>query len=140
MLFRSGVGDLDGRGFKAAPDEEGPEFDPDGDDRVASPATEQSARLYLARRFPALGGAPMVGTRTCPYSLTKDTNFVIAPHPEQDGVWILGGGSGHGFKHGPALAEYVERLLNGDEPPDPRFGLAPREGGASLRTAGGRPG
>ena len=134
-----GTGDLDGRGFKASPDSEGPPFDPDADDRVASGEGEQVARAYLAGRFPALADAPLVGTRTCPYSLTADTNFIVAPHPEHDDVWLLGGGSGHGFKHGPALAEYVERLLKDEEPPDPRLGLDPREAGGSLRTAGERP-
>jgi sarcosine oxidase len=133
------VGDLDGRGFKAAPDAAGPEFDPDVDDRVTSTEKEQWSRNHLARRFPALAGAPLVGSRACPYSLTPDLNFLIAPHPEHERVWLLGGGSGHGFKHGPALAEYVERLLKEEEPPDPRFGLATREPGGSLRTAGGRP-
>jgi glycine/D-amino acid oxidase-like deaminating enzyme len=51
-------------------------------------------------------------------------------------VWLLGGGSGHGFKHGPALAEHVERWIAGAAPPDPRFGLEPRAAGRSLRTAG----
>jgi sarcosine oxidase len=129
-----GVGDLDGRGFKVAPDEHGPEFDPDRDDRIVSEEREHTARAYLARRFPGLAGAPLVGSRTCPYSLTADQNFVIAQHPEHDHVWLLGGGSGHGFKHGPALAEYVERLLNGDEAPDPRFGLGARQAGGGLRT------
>jgi sarcosine oxidase len=133
-----GVGDLDGRGFKASPDDEGPEFDPDADDRVPSQDGEQAAREYLAFRFPALAGTPLVGTRTCPYSLTADTNFLAARHPAHERVWLLGGGSGHGFKHGPALAEYVERLLDGTEEPDPTFGLGPRDPGASLRTAGTR--
>ena len=128
-----GVGDLDGRGFKASPDREGPPFDPDSGERVASQEKEAEARAYLALRFPALAGAPLVGTRSCPYSLTEDTNFLIAPHPEQDRVWLLGGGSGHGFKHGPALAEYVERLLNDEEKPDPAFGLGARDPGGGLR-------
>jgi glycine/D-amino acid oxidase-like deaminating enzyme len=51
-------------------------------------------------------------------------------------VWLLGGGSGHGFKHGPALAERVERWLVGEEPPDPRFGLGARTADRALRTAG----
>jgi glycine/D-amino acid oxidase-like deaminating enzyme len=132
-----GLGDLDGRGFKASPDQEGPEFEPDSEDRVPSTEGANRARDYLAQRFPALAGAPLVGTRTCPYSLTTDTNFLVARHPEHEPVWLLGGGSGHGFKHGPALAEYVERLLEEREPPDPRFGLGPRDEGAGLRTAGG---
>jgi sarcosine oxidase len=73
----------------------------------------------------------------CQYELTADTHFLIAPHPDDDGrVWLLGGGSGHGFKHGPALAERVEPWLSGAEPPDPRFGLGPRTASRALRTAG----
>ncbi len=129
-----GVGDVDGRGFKASPDEHGPPLDPDADDRVVSAETEQVAREYLGRRFPALANAPLVGSRACPYSLTPDQNFVIAPHPEHESIWLLGGGSGHGFKHGPALAEYVERLLKKDEEPDPRFSLEDRKPRGGLRT------
>jgi sarcosine oxidase len=129
-----GTGDVDGRGFKASPDRHGPEFDPDRDDRVVSPEKEREAREYVGRRFPALASAPLVGSRACPNALTNDQQFLVAPHPEDDHVWLLGGGSGHGFKHGPALAEYVHRLLDGEKP-DPRFGLGPRDMRAGLRTA-----
>jgi glycine/D-amino acid oxidase-like deaminating enzyme len=128
-----GVGDLDGRGFKASPDREGPAFDPDSDDRVASDEKADEARSYLRLRFPALADAPIVGTRSCPYALTTDTNFVVARHPQHERVWLLGGGSGHGFKHGPALAEYVHGLLEGREEPDPTFGLGARPPGGGLR-------
>jgi sarcosine oxidase len=131
-----GLGDLDGRGVKVSPDREGPEFDPDRDDRIPTAEAEAAARAYLGRRFPALADAPLVFSRVCPYSLTSDTNFLIARHPGQDGVWLLGGGSGHGFKHGPALAEYVADLLEGGGEPDERFGLGERGPGRSLRTAG----
>ena len=130
-----GLGDLDARGVKIAPDREGAAFDPDGDPRVASDEAEGEARTYVERRFPALAGAPLVGARTCQYALTADTNFIVAPHPEHEGVWLLGGGSGHGFKHGPALAEYVAGLLEGSIQPDLRFGLGPREAAPNLRTA-----
>ena len=64
----------------------------------------------------------------CQYELTADTRFLIAPHPDHDGrVWLLGGGSGHGFKHGPVIGEYVaERILKGGAT-DPRFSLATKE-------------
>jgi glycine/D-amino acid oxidase-like deaminating enzyme len=132
-----GTGDVDGHGIKVAPDREGPEFDPDADPRVASTQAEEQARAYMALRFPALAGAPLVGTRSCPYALTPDTHFIVAPHPECERVWIVGGGSGHGFKHGPTLARYVEHLLEGEEP-DERFGLGERLPAMKLRTAGGR--
>jgi sarcosine oxidase len=130
-----GLGDLDGRGFKAASDREGAPIDPDSATRLPSPAVERTVRAYVERRFPALRGAPLVGAHVCQYSLTPDTNFLIAPHPEHEGVWILGGGSGHGFKHGPALARYVAALLEGREPADERFGLGPRGERRNLRSA-----
>jgi glycine/D-amino acid oxidase-like deaminating enzyme len=127
---------VDGFGVKVAPDHEGPAFDPDGDQRVASPENEKAARRYIAMRFPALSGAPLVGARTCPYALTLDTNFVIAPHPEHQRVWLLGGGSGHGYKHGPALARHVADVLAGKAEPNPRFALGERTPSRALRTAG----
>jgi sarcosine oxidase len=83
-----------------------------------------------------LAGAPIVGTRVCQYEITADTRFVLAPHPEHSSVWLMGGGSGHGFKHGPSLAERMERWLTGAEAPEPRFALGDRAPSAALRTAG----
>lgn len=132
-----GVGDLDGRGVKVSPDTEGPPFDPEHGRRMPLAAHEAAARACLAHRFPALAEAPLVGTRTCQYEITADTRFVAAPHPAHDGrVWLLGGGSGHAFKHGPALAEQLAPRLAGDAPPDPRFALGDRAAGRALRTAG----
>jgi len=88
--------------------------------------------------FPGLADAPLDDATTCTDALTPDTHFLIAPHPEHERVWLLGGGSGHGYKHGPALAEYVEKLLEGEDEPDPRFALGQRAPAISLRTAGGR--
>jgi glycine/D-amino acid oxidase-like deaminating enzyme len=130
-----GMGDVGG-GAKIGPDFEGPPFDPESDERDPDPASEQRARAYAAERFPALANAPLAGTKVCPYSLTPDTHFIVAPHPDLEGNWILGGGSGHGFKHGPALAEYAARVISGAKPPDARFGFGPRERGPNLRTAG----
>jgi glycine/D-amino acid oxidase-like deaminating enzyme len=131
-----GLGDLDGVGVKVAPDAEGPAFDPEHGERIASAETEDAARRYVAERFPALRDAPLAGATVCQYALTPDTNFIVAPHPDLPRNWILGGGSGHGFKHGPALAEYAAAVITEATAPDPRFGLGPRPGGPSLRTAG----
>ena len=96
-----GVPAVDGRGFKIAPDRYGEPFDPSSDDRIVDPDSIRLARSYLARRFPDLADGPILETRTCQYETTPDTNFVIDRHPAFDNVWLVGGGSGHGFKHGP---------------------------------------
>jgi len=42
-------------------------------------------------------------------------------------VWLVGGGSGHGFKHGPAVGQYVARLVAEGGEVDERFALATKE-------------
>ena len=77
----------------------------------------ERVRAFLARRFPALAAAPLVETRVCQYENTSNGDFLIDRHPDADNAWLVGGGSGHGFKHGPAVGEYVaERLLGGGTP------------------------
>ena len=131
-----GTGDLDALGVKVAWDMEGPPLDPDADLPPATAETEQLARGYVADRFPALARAGLVGSKTCRYEITPDSQFIAAPHPEHASVWIVGGGSGHGFKHGPAMAERITRAWHDGEPLPGRFGLHERERGTSLRSAG----
>lgn len=122
-----GIPDFKGRGFKVAPDRHGPAFDPDTGTRVVSPETLASVREYVARRFPALKEAPLVGSEVCQYENTSNGDFLIDRHPEMENVWLVGGGSGHGFKHGPAVGEYVaQRILQGGAP-DGRFSLASKQ-------------
>jgi glycine/D-amino acid oxidase-like deaminating enzyme len=126
---------VDGLGVKACLDVEGLALDPDADLPDAA-TTEVEVRAYLRDRFPALGDADLRAARSCRYEITADTNFIAAAHPEQPGVWILGGGSGHGFKHGPAMAERVAAAISGDETLPARFGLSERTRSRSMRTAG----
>jgi glycine/D-amino acid oxidase-like deaminating enzyme len=81
-------------------------------------------RNYLASRFPALAQAPLVEARVCQYENTSNGDFLVDRHPEHENVWLVGGGSGHGFKHGPAMGEYVTAQLAGSKPAEPRFSLA----------------
>ncbi len=131
-----GTSDLDGLGVKAAPDVEGPHIGADDALPPVSAEGEAAARGYLGRRFPALADAPLKSGRSCRYELTQDSCFIAAPHPVEEGVWILGGGSGHGFKHGPALAELVVAALQGTATLPRDLGLHERAPGRSLRTAG----
>lgn len=120
-----GIGAHDGRGLKAAPDSYGSPFEPTSGQRLIDPATVATTRAYLARRFPALADAPLVETRVCQYETTPDAHFVIDRQPGLANVWIAGGGSGHAFKHGPAIGAHVVGRLTGTEgpPADDRFGL-----------------
>jgi sarcosine oxidase len=131
-----GTGDLDGLGVKGAPDFEGPPLAPDDELPSADPDNERWIRDYFARRFPALAGAPLKSSTTCRYELSTDSHFIAAPHPEHPSVWLLGGGSGHGFKHGPAMAEQLAAALRGGRPMPERYRLGERAAGRSMRTSG----
>ena len=131
---RWGSGDIDGLGVKAAIDDEGPAVDPDAE-LAEEATTEPQVRAYLAHRFPALADAPLLRSHPCRYELTPDTNFIAAPHPEHAGVWIVGGGSGHGFKHGPALAERIAATLAGRAELPAHFALGERATDRNLRSA-----
>jgi glycine/D-amino acid oxidase-like deaminating enzyme len=112
------------RGFKVADDTAGPRFDPTHGHREATNAGIKRARAFLARRFPALAAAPLVGTEVCQYEASPDSNYLIDRHPGASNVWIVGGGSGHGFKMGPVIGELVAALVVGESQPDPFFGFA----------------
>ena len=122
--FMYGIPGNQGRGFKIADDTRGPAFDPTSGERLVSQDQLVSARLYMAYRFPGMKCAPLVETRVCQYENTTDHNFIIDRHPANQNVWIVGGGSGHGFKHGPALGEMVAKLVLKDEVAEPVYRLA----------------
>jgi sarcosine oxidase len=121
-----GIPDLEHRGVKVGIDRHGPPFDPDRGDRVADAASIDMARTWLARRMPALAAAPVIESRVCQYENTDTGDFLIDRHPDFDNVWIAGGGSGHGFKHGPRVGEYVAGLVHGSGSREPRFALDAR--------------
>ncbi len=119
-----GFPDLEARGFKLAFDCHGPPFDPDSGDRLVSAAGTVEARRFLAERFPALRDAPLTETRVCQYENTSNGDLLIDRHPDFENVWLVGGGSGHGFKHGPAVGEYVSAHVLSGGSGEPRFSLA----------------
>jgi sarcosine oxidase len=121
--FRYGVPGNQGRGFKIADDTRGPLFDPTAGERVVSADGLRAIREYLAFRFPAMKNAPLVETRVCQYEQTPDNHFIVDRHPAAENVWLLGGGSGHGFKHGPAVGEMMADLLLKEEEPQAIFRL-----------------
>ena len=123
-----GMPDLEARGFKLAFDAHGPPIDPDALERQVTPAGLAASHDFLVRRFPALAQAPLVESRVCQYENTSNGDFLIDRHPELENVWLVGGGSGHGFKHGPAAGDYAARALLGSlGSPEPRFSLATKQ-------------
>jgi sarcosine oxidase len=126
-----GMPDLESRGFKIAHDHHGPLVDPDTQSRTATPKAITAAKEFLARRFPALKDAPIVESRVCQYENTSSGDFLIDRHPAFENIWLVGGGSGHGFKHGPSVGEYAAARVTGKTsaalPIDPRFSLATKQ-------------
>ena len=84
-------------------------------------------REFVGRRFPAPRDAPVVGNEVCQYENTSNGDFLIDRHPALDNVWLVSGGSGRGFKHGPAVGAYVATRIAVGKPVEPMFGLVTKE-------------
>jgi glycine/D-amino acid oxidase-like deaminating enzyme len=112
------------RGVKIADDSAGAEVDPSSLERVPSAEGVARARTVLRERFPQLADAPLLEARVCQYEASSDGHFLIDRHPGRDNVWLVGGGSGHGYKMGPALGEYVAALVSGKAKLNPLFSYA----------------
>ncbi len=129
-----GIPDLEGAGFKIAIDVHGPVVDPDTQDRAPTPAGIAEARAYLAQRFPGLTDAPLIGARVCQYENSSNGDYLIDRLPGQERIWLVGGGSGHGFKNGPAVGKRVaSHILDPALPVEPRFSYATK-GTVAART------
>jgi glycine/D-amino acid oxidase-like deaminating enzyme len=116
-----GVPSFERRGLKVADDTAGDEVDPTMLDRVPSADGIARAKKIVAERFPALANAPLTEARVCQYEASTDGNYLIDKHPQLENVWLVGGGSGHGFKMGPALGEHVAALVQGKAAVNPLF-------------------
>lgn len=120
-----GFPDLEGRGFKIARDTHGPPIDPDTAERTHTPTMLGDVRRFMARRFPGLAGAPLNESRVCQYENSANGDFLLDRHPAASNLILVGGGSGHGFKHGPEVGRYAARLVAGAlARAEPRFSLA----------------
>jgi monomeric sarcosine oxidase len=118
-----GMPDIESRGLKIALDRHGEMADPDTQSRIVTAKEVQEIRSYTGYRFPGLKDAPIVESRVCQYENTSSGDFLIDRHPQIRNAWFAGGGSGHGFKHGPAVGEYVAEQLDGSAAAEPRFEL-----------------
>ena len=113
-----GIPDTHARGFKIADDTRGEPFDPTNGERTATEAGIARARRVLGERFPELAKAPLVSSEVCQYENSPDGHLIVGRHPEAKNVWLLGGGSGHGFKLSPAVGDMTaSAILAGGELP-----------------------
>ncbi len=119
-----GIPGNESRGFKIANDTRGPAFDPTSGDRTPDAGALREAREYVAFRFPALRDAPLVESRVCQYEQTADSHFIVDRHPRAQNVWLVGGGSGHGFKFGPALGQWISEMVIGRREIEKTFSLS----------------
>jgi glycine/D-amino acid oxidase-like deaminating enzyme len=102
-------------------------MDPDSGDRMPTAFLQSQVLDYVARRMPGLKGQPIVATRTCQTEYSDNSHFIVDRHPDLQDVWIAGAGSGHAFKMGPTIGEYVAQRVLGqttDPQTDSLFSLA----------------
>jgi glycine/D-amino acid oxidase-like deaminating enzyme len=109
---------------KFAHDQHGVQVDPDTQSRRPTDAALAEIVAFRDRRFPGLRGAPLIGAEVCQYENSSNGDFLIDLHPQWANVLLLGGGSGHGFKHGPEVGRYAAARLLGSIKAEPRFSLA----------------
>ncbi|RLD22489.1 MAG: sarcosine oxidase [Bacteroidetes bacterium] len=81
--------------------------DPQKDSRILRQGDIDKFRLFISASIPTLATAPIVYTRRCLYSDTRDGHFWIDKHSDFNNLTIAAGGSGHGFKMAPLLGKWI---------------------------------
>jgi monomeric sarcosine oxidase len=109
-------------GVKVAAHIRGPAVDPADGPFTVDPALEGEAAGYVRDRLPGLDPTGLAA-ETCLYTMTSDEDFVL----DRAGPLVVGGGcSGHAFKFGPLLGEFLAALALGQDIPVPRERFALR--------------
>ncbi|MEM9302679.1 MAG: FAD-dependent oxidoreductase [Pseudomonadota bacterium] len=119
-----GLPDAHRRGFKLADDTRGPLIDPDTLERIPDPGAIAKARAFMRQRFPELADAPLIEARVCQYENSPDGQLILDRHPGAENVWLAGGGSGHGFKLGPAVGNRLAGAILGGAELPPAWNVA----------------
>ncbi len=113
-----GFPNIEGKGLKLGPYWDSGPLDPDTGDRTVTADEIRRIHELTDDAFPSLAGQPLLETRVSPRTNSVDAHFIVDRHPELDNVWLLGGGSGHGYKHGIMVGDYAARRVTG-QPTDP---------------------
>ena len=97
--------------MKIANHNKGAEVDPNSaEDHVGEDFIDR-CRAFFSEFIPGLADARVRETRVCIYNNTPDDDFIIDWHPQIDGVLVVTGFSGHGFKFGPTIGRIATDLL-----------------------------
>jgi glycine/D-amino acid oxidase-like deaminating enzyme len=88
--------------------------DPDALVEEVSDELRQWSRAALAQRLPSYADRPDAGSIAAWYTLTPDAQALIGPVPGIEGLFVVSGFSGHGFKLGPSVGEGVAQMLFGE--------------------------
>lgn len=88
--------------------------DPDqlGDDIDEAAATE--SRESLRRRLPTYRDQSDQGSLAAWYTLTPDARPVLGPVPGIEGLFVVAGFSGHGFKLAPSVGLGIAQMVRGE--------------------------
>ncbi len=114
-----GFPSIEGKGFKVVPQIDHVLVDPDIQEHTLTAEELRKGREFVARWFPILKDQPLVESKVCQREDSVDEHFIVTPHPELSNVWLVGGGSGHGYKHGIMLGDYVaHRVVGQDTQPE----------------------
>jgi sarcosine oxidase len=114
-----GFPSIEGKGFKVVPTFARVIVDPDTQEHTLTADELRGGREFVAKWFPALARQPLVESKVCQREDSIDEHFIVTQHPELNNVWLVGGGSGHGYKHGIMLGDYVaHRVVGKDKNPE----------------------
>ncbi len=108
-----GFPNIEGKGLKLGPYWDSGSLDPDTDHRAVTADEVRRIQTFTSDAFPTLANQPLLETRISPRTNSVDAHFMVDRHPELSNVWLIGAGSGHGFKHGIMLGDYVARRVVG---------------------------
>jgi sarcosine oxidase subunit beta len=72
---------------------------------------------HMFPRVPALAELPFGNGWACVYDMSPDDSPVVGPVDGVEGLVVVAGSSGHGFKLGPAMGREVARLVTTGEAP-----------------------
>ena len=95
---------------KVADDMIGEPFDPDRDREHEDPVALAKLQDFLSRHMPGLRDAEVIYSKTCTYSMTPDSDFIIDRVPNLDNALVAAGFSGHGFKFGILIGQIMADL------------------------------